>query len=80
MKQEEQLVLAFSEVSYRRQEHRDVPLLLALDLSRRMFARGGEMGTVVRTVNLNEALRGAAHAADRLAQCRTGAASLTLSA
>jgi len=80
MKQEEQLMLSFGEVSYRRQEHGDIPLLLALDLSSGMLARRGEMRTVVRTVNLDKALRRAAHTANRLAERRTGASSLTLSA
>ena len=77
VKQKEQLMLALGEVADRGEKHRDVPLLLTLHLRRRMLARGRQVRAIVGTIDLDEALRRAAHRADRLAERRARAATLT---
>jgi hypothetical protein len=80
MKQEEQLMLTFSEMSNRRQQEGNVTLLLTFHLCRRMLAGSRQMRTVIGTRDLDKSLRGATHRAYRLAQGRTRATSFALSA
>ena len=80
VEQEEQLILPLGEVTDRSAAAPRRPFLLPLDLRRRVLARGGQMRAVVGTVDLDEALGAAAHGADRLAERRARAPTLTLPA
>ena len=70
-------MLPLGETLKRRQEDRDIVVLLPFDDRRWMLARGGQVHAVIRALNFCESLRAAAYRADGLMQSRTRAAWLT---
>src|SRR6187401_2172939 len=69
--EEEELVLPFAQVLDRGKQYGDITFLLTPDHRRRMFARGGQVATVARALNFDQALRAAADRTDRLTERRT---------
>src|SRR5688572_4702702 len=80
MKQEEQLMLPLCEMTNRREQGRDITFLPTFHLCRRVLTCRRQVRAVLRTIDLDEALRRAAHRANRLTEGRTRSASLALSA
>jgi hypothetical protein len=78
--QKEQLVLPLVEVTNRGKQNRDVALLLPLDLSRRVFSSRGQVRTILRAIDLDQALGRTTHRADRLAKRRTRSSTFALTA
>ena len=66
--EEKELRLALVEVAHRLHHEADVALLLAHDGGGGMLTRAGEVGAILRTVDLDVALRAAADSADLFTQ------------
>src|SRR5262249_41245044 len=75
---EEQAILRFVEVAHERQEESHISIAAALHDRRWMLLRRGQVRTRLRTPDLHQPLRAAAHRADRLPERRAVPAGLAL--